>query len=103
MIYSSFGGLGAPAPPARPYGFSALTPLLPLHPIWRGFLINTLILAIFYRLIYLTLALPRRFVLELARMRRGCCLSCGYQLGFDFRAGCPECGWRRSADEHYPD
>ena len=96
QILSGLGGVGAPPPSVRPYGFSALTPLLPLHPIWRGFLINTLILAIFYRLIYLTLALPRRFVLELARMRRGCCLACGYQLGFDFRSGCPECGWRRA-------
>ena len=73
-----------------------------MRPIWRGFIINTICLAILFRLIYLTLALPRRFILELARMRRGCCLVCGYQLGFDFRAGCPECGWRRSPHDHHP-
>jgi hypothetical protein len=79
---------------------SGLAPMLPLRPIWRGFLIDTLMLAILYRVIYLVLAVPRRFVMEISRMRRGCCLKCGYQLGFDFRAGCPECGWRRSAHEH---
>jgi hypothetical protein len=94
-------GSGAMAP-ARSTA-SALAPLLPLHPIWRNFIINTIILAVLFRLIYLTLAVPRRFVLELSRMRRGCCLSCGYQLGFDFRSGCPECGWRRSVDDHHPD
>ena len=62
----------------------------------RGHGVICLILAVFFRLIYLTLAVPRRFVLELSRMRRGACLKCGYQLGFDFRSGCPECGWRRS-------
>ena len=41
---------------------------------------------------------PRRLVLELLRMRRGCCIACGYELDFDFRSGCPECGWRRSAN-----
>ncbi|HEV8604545.1 MAG TPA: hypothetical protein VGQ99_04220 [Tepidisphaeraceae bacterium] len=81
---------------------STLAPLLPLRPIWRGFIINTICLAVLFRLVYLTLALPRRFIVELARMRRGCCLACGYQLGFDFRAGCPECGWRRSLHDHHP-
>ena len=93
VLYSGFGG-GMPAP-ARSYSASAMSPLLPFHPIWRGFIIDTILLAILFRLIYLTLAVPRRFVLELARMRRGCCLRCGYQLGFDFQKGCPECGWRR--------
>ncbi len=92
-------GLGA-ATPSRSTSASVLSPLLPLHPIWRGFIIDTISLAILYRLIYLTLAVPRRFVVEVSRMRRGCCLACGYQLGFDFRSGCPECGWRRSPDAH---
>jgi hypothetical protein len=99
-IYSGFGGMGSSGPPMRASTASVLTPLLPLRPIWRNFIINTLVLAVFFRLIYLTLSVPRRFVMELSRMRRGCCLRCGYQLGFDFRSGCPECGWRRSPDDH---
>ncbi|HEV8379821.1 MAG TPA: hypothetical protein VGP99_13295 [Tepidisphaeraceae bacterium] len=98
-----FGG-GAAAPmPLRAASASVFTPLLPINPIWRNFIINSIILAIVFRLIYLTLAVPRRFVLELSRMRRGCCLRCGYQLGFDFRSGCPECGWRRSINDHHPE
>jgi hypothetical protein len=97
ILYAGFGGFGAAAPSRAPA--TVLAPLLPLHPIWRNFIINTVILAILFRVIYLTLAVPRRFVLELARMRKGCCLACGYQLGFDFRSGCPECGWRRNAGE----
>jgi hypothetical protein len=103
LLYSGFGGGGfGPAAPTRSTA-SVLSPLLPLHPIWRNFIINTIILAILFRLIYLSLAVPRRFVIELSRMRRGSCLKCGYQLGFDFRPGCPECGWRRSPDGHHPD
>jgi hypothetical protein len=103
LVYTGLGGMGAPPPPRPRATASVLSPLLPLHPIWRGFILNTIIFAIFFRLIYLTLAVPRRFVVELARMRRGCCLACGYELGFDFRTGCPECGWRRSPNDHYPD
>ena len=102
MMYSGFGGMGSSGPPVRASTASVLTPLLPLRPIWRNFIINTLILAVLFRLIYLALAVPRRLFVELSRMRRGCCLSCGYQLGYDFRAGCPECGWRR-LDEHHRD
>jgi hypothetical protein len=101
MTYTGFGGMGSSGPPARASTASVLTPLLPLRPIWRNFILNSLILAVILRLIYLTLAVPRRFVVELSRMRRGCCLKCGYQLGFDFRPGCPECGWRRSVDDHH--
>ena len=32
------------------------------------------------------------------RMRRGACIGCGYDLGYDFVRGCPECGWRRDAE-----
>jgi len=101
---SGFGGFGAsgPSPPIRPATASVFSPLIPLHPIWSGFVIDTIGFAILYRLIYLTLAVPRRFVIEISRMRHGCCLACGYQLGFDFRPGCPECGWRRSLDDPHP-
>src|SRR6266850_1456226 len=102
ILYTGFGGgFGAAAPSRAPA--TVVAPLLPLHPIWRNFIINTVILAILFRVVYLTLAVPRRFVVEMARMRKGCCLACGYQLGFDFRSGCPECGWRRSLDDRHPE
>jgi hypothetical protein len=106
-------GMGSPGPPMSSAKFSglmltggttgtAMAPMLPARPIWRGFLVNTLVMAILLRVVYLSLAVPRRFVMELARMRRGCCLKCGYELGFDFRAGCPECGWRRAPGDSRP-
>jgi hypothetical protein len=42
---------------------------------------------------------PFRLAVELSRLRKGCCIACGYDLGYDFRAGCPECGWRRNAPQ----
>ena len=45
---------------------------------------------------------PRRFVREVGRVRSGRCIVCGYDLGYDFIAGCPECGWRRPAAERVP-
>jgi hypothetical protein len=41
------------------------------------------------------LTVPRRFLVEVSRLRRGCCVVCGYDVGYDFFAGCPECGWKR--------
>ena len=77
---------GGPAPGEPP---------LLVHPIWRGFLLNTVFYALVLLGLYWALTAPRRFVRELGRMRRGCCVACGYDLGFDFKSGCPECGWRR--------
>ena len=64
--------------------------ILPWHPIWPGFAINT----IFYAgLLWLPFAprVLRRYV----RRRCGRCLKCGYDLRGDLKEGCPECGWRR--------
>ena len=72
-----------------------LKPVLPWRPVWPGFLVNTALFSILLAIGYWLLTLPRRFVMEVARMRRGCCIGCGYDLGYDFRAGCPWCGWRR--------
>jgi quinoprotein glucose dehydrogenase len=49
--------------------------------------------------IWATLTIPRRFVRDLARLRRGACIACGYDLNYDFPKGCPECGWRRGATD----
>ena len=77
---------GAPAPGEPP---------LLVRPIWRGFLFNTVFYAVVLVGLYWALTAPRRFVRELGRLRRGCCVACGYDLEFDFKPGCPECGWRR--------
>jgi hypothetical protein len=76
-----------------------LPPILPTRPIWSGLLFDTVFFGIMLGIGYWMLVRPRRFVLELLRMRRGCCIACGYELDFDFRAGCPECGWRRLQQE----
>jgi len=73
-----------------------LPPVLPARPIWSGLIFNSIFYATFLALAYWLLTKPRRLVLELLRMRSGCCIACGYELDFDFRGGCPECGWRRS-------
>ncbi len=68
---------------------------LSIRPIASGLMLDTL----FYAAIlvagrWLTRT-PARFIKELSRMRQGRCIRCGYDLGFDFLPGCPECGWRR--------
>src|SRR5207237_8591311 len=96
-IYTS-GFLLTGGPPASPAGPVAGEPPLLIHPIWRGFAVNSLFYAIILAGLYWALVVPRRFVRELGRMRRGCCVACGYDLGFDFAPGCPECGWRRESE-----
>ena len=66
------------------------TRALPLAPIWPGFAINTIFYATILWLPFAPFQL-RRYV----RVKRGCCINCGYDLRGDFSAGCPECGWRR--------
>jgi hypothetical protein len=75
---------------------------VPLRPIWSGLAVNTLFYAAIWAGIYAALVVPRRFVREVARFRRGACIACGYDLGYDFIHGCPECGWRRDANGQAP-
>lgn len=63
----------------------------PYAPHWPGLLINT----IFYAMLALIAMSVLRAFRHARRMRRGRCPVCRYELGFDFRAGCPECGWRK--------
>jgi len=59
---------------------------LPVHPVWPGFLVNTL----FYAII-LWLLIPGPFVLRrLIRVRRDLCPKCTYPMGES--AVCTECG-----------
>lgn len=60
--------------------------LLPIRPIWPGFLINTLFYAAILWLIFAGPFALRRTI----RRRRGCCPACGYPVGVSPR--CTECG-----------
>ena len=68
---------------------------VPLRPIWIGLIGDTIFFALIWFGLWAVLVIPRRFVREVARFRRGGCVQCGYDLGYDFINGCPECGWRR--------
>ena len=65
------------------------------HVVPAGLAVDAVVYAVILGLIWWALVWPRRFVVEVARMRRGCCLRCGYDLRYDFVKGCPECGWGR--------
>jgi hypothetical protein len=101
MSMALSGGLILTGRSGTPTAPVAGEPPLLIYPIWRGFLINSVFYAIVLLGLFWALMVPRRFVRELGRMRRGCCVACGYDLGFDFIHGCPECGWRRST-AHIP-
>lgn len=78
-----------------PSAGSDVRPPLPTRPIWLGLIVNTLFFATCWLTIWAIMTIPRRFVRDLARLRRGACIACGYDLNYDFPSGCPECGWRR--------
>ncbi len=71
--------------------------ILPLQPIWSGLIINT----VFYISLWLTLFYFReiwdfRNIRSRLRLRRGQCVSCGYQL-LPEQTRCSECGERAPA------
>jgi len=80
-------GSGTTAPPMR-------APM-PLRPIWLGLLGNSAFYGVILAISWLGLIVPRKFFREVSRFRSGCCIQCGYDVGYDFLKGCPECGWRR--------
>lgn len=87
----------APTPPAVPKLGPGGTPLpQPRRIYWAGLLVNALLFTAAIVAWRLLVRLPGRFVREVSRMRDGRCIACGYDLGYDFTRGCPECGWRRS-------
>ena len=93
--FTSFPGGGFVSSRIMPAGASKPPPTLPLRPVWRGLAADSAFWALSAWLLYWALVKPRRFVREVGRMRRGCCIQCGYQLNYSFAGGCPECGWRR--------
>ncbi len=62
--------------------------VLPLAPIWPGFVINTL----FYAAILWLLTLGPFTARRLIRRKRGRCIKCGYDLRGTEHEVCPECG-----------
>ena len=74
------------------YASTPPQPVLPMQPIWRGFLLDTGV----YGAIWLAALLlaPGR-VRRAIRLRRGACPTCGYALVAGCTPGCPECGWQR--------
>ncbi len=60
--------------------------IVPLHPIWSGLLVNSLV---YGTILLLCIQLPVS-TRRLRRRKRGLCLRCGYPLGQSLR--CPECG-----------
>lgn len=64
----------------------------PSHPIWSGFVINT----IFYASILWILTLAPFTARQMIRRKRGLCIKCGYDLRGQSGGGgevCPECGY----------
>ncbi len=62
--------------------------VLPIHPIFPGFLINTLFYAVILWLLWSAPFASRRLI----RKRRGRCVRCGYDLRHAEHDVCPECG-----------
>lgn len=68
-------------------------PTLPLLPLWRGFLVDTLFYAAIWWAVFTGFAQARRGI----RSGRGRCMRCGYRLQSAER-GCSECGHGRNED-----
>ena len=71
--------------------------VLPLRPLWPGFVVNTVLYAIVVWPIYCALLTLRRLI----RRKPGHCPECGYDLRGQLPgagSGCPECGWNREAE-----
>lgn len=63
--------------------------IVPLRPVWAGVAVNTA----FWGVAGCAAFASMRAVRQRRRVLRGWCPECGYDLGFDLRAGCAECGW----------
>ena len=78
---------------------SLLRPALPIRIAWQGFAADLAFYALALAALRWLIIRPWRLAVDVSRMRHGRCIACGYDLGYDFRAGCPECGWRRKDRE----
>lgn len=78
-------------PPERKRGYLDLGPLgvVPCLPIWRGLVLDVLVLGSAWWVVLSCLSVLRRR----RRIRRGLCVFCKYdRSGLDAAAVCPECG-----------
>jgi len=69
--------------------------VLPLRPIFPGFLIDTLFYGVIWYGLFFGTGATRRAI----RRKRGRCPMCGYDLRGNFESGCSECGWNREVAE----
>lgn len=74
----------------RPGGKGPDLVVLPLRPIWSGFLFNT----VFYAALAFAILYVPGTIRRSVRRRKGRCKACGYDLRGSGGA-CPECGWAR--------
>jgi hypothetical protein len=99
-------GTPAPTPPAltpAPPAPAPATPVrtrMPMRPIWSGLAVNTLVFAGAIAALHWLAVWPLRLARDVSRVRSGRCIECGYDLGYDYLHGCPECGWRRPGNGH---
>ncbi|MFT3685460.1 MAG: hypothetical protein QM783_11115 [Phycisphaerales bacterium] len=92
-VYSFRGGLTLPTHVIKDGATIFLPRCLPLRPIWPGLVADVAIFSLLWGLVVVPMALVIR-----SRMRRGRCLSCGYDLqGLAADVKCPECGAVRGA------
>lgn len=68
--------------------------LIPLRPVWPGFIVNTVIYAVLLWLLTLAPFTARRMI----RHKQGRCIKCGYDLRGTEHDVCPECGWERESE-----
>src|SRR5205807_10581342 len=67
------GEVMSPALPARFTSF-----------IWFGLIVDTLIFATIAAAMWWLSTCPAKFLVESSRLRRGCCMRCGYELHYNF-------------------
>src|SRR5262245_32202201 len=69
--------------------------VVPYRPVWVGLVVNT----VFYGLVWWAIISAGVWLVgggrAQARLRRGHCPACGYDLLGNVAEGCPECGWNR--------
>ena len=94
-------GLGTPG--STPGGTAPAVALpVPRRVLWKGLAVDSVVFGVMLALLRWLLVIPRRFVREVSRVRHGRCVACGYDLGYDFIRGCPECGCAATAQPHPP-
>ena len=68
---------------------------IPYRPLIAGVLVNAALIFLVLLVLRLILFAPLRPMRRLARMQRGWCPSCGYDIRYNFGGGCAECGFLR--------